>query len=83
MGSSQRLPQIMRSWGRMRNFIILKNKRVYGVIASYIIYIAIFQYSLMGIQGELNYKAIPIVKISDTCCIQKPENRLFRLNSFY
>ena len=24
MGSSQRLPRIMRAWGRMRNFIILK-----------------------------------------------------------
>ena len=24
MGSSQRLPQIMRAWERMRNFIILK-----------------------------------------------------------
>ena len=24
MGSSQRLPRIMRPWGRMRNFIILK-----------------------------------------------------------
>ena len=24
MGSSQRLPQIMRAWDRMRNFIILK-----------------------------------------------------------
>ena len=24
MGSSQRLARIMRAWGRMRNFIILK-----------------------------------------------------------
>ena len=28
MGSSQRLPQIMRAWEKMRNFIILK--RIYA-----------------------------------------------------
>ena len=34
MGSSQRLPQIMHAWERMRNFIILKKKA--GLRVNYI-----------------------------------------------